>query len=111
MTLFLRLLKFLSPFRWQVALAIFLGCATVASNIGLLGTAAYLIAGSAIVPFLILLTLPIYIVRFTGVFRAVSRYGERLDTHDVTFGLMAQLRTFVFCCLVPLSPSALLVVL
>jgi len=108
MTLFLRLLKFLSPFRWQVALAIFLGCATVASNVALLGMAAYLIAAAAIVPFLILLTLPIYIVRFMGVLRAVSRYGERLVAHNVTFRLLAQLRTFVYRRLEPLAPARLL---
>src|SRR5205807_167223 len=108
MTLFLRLLKFLSPFRWQIALAIFLGCATIASNIALLGTAAYLIAAAAIVPFLVLLTLPIYIVRFMGVLRAVSRYRERLVAHNVTFRLLAQLRTFVYSRLEPLAPARLL---
>ncbi|TMB88891.1 MAG: thiol reductant ABC exporter subunit CydC [Chloroflexi bacterium] len=108
MTLFLRLLKFLSPFRWQVALAIFLGCATIASNIALLGTAAYLIAAAAIVPFLVLLTLPIYIVRFMGVLRAVSRYAERLVAHNVTFRLLAKLRTFVYSHIEPLSPARLL---
>lgn len=108
MTLFLRLLKFLRPFRWQVALAIFLGCATVASNIGLLGMAAYLIAAAAIVPFLVLLTLPIYIVRLMGVSRPVSRYSERLVAHNVTFRLLAQLRAFVFSRLEPLAPARLL---
>src|SRR6266700_6093280 len=108
MTLFLRLLKFLSPFRWQVALAIFLGCATIASNIALLGMAAYLIAAAAIVPFLVLLTLPIYIVRFMVDLLAVSRYGERLVAHNVTFRLLAQLRTFVYSRLEPLAPARLL---
>src|SRR5438477_10335518 len=106
MKLFLRLLKFLSP--WQVALAILLGCATVASNIGLLSMAAYLIAAAAIVPFLFLLTLPIYIVRVMGVSRAVSRYGERLVAHNVTFRLLAQLRTWVYSRLAPLAPAQLL---
>ena len=73
MKLFLRLLTFLRPFRWQMALAIILGCATVASNMGLLGMAAYLIAAAALAPLLVLLMLPIYIVRFMGVSRAVSR--------------------------------------
>src|SRR5438876_906395 len=108
MKLFLRLLKFMSPFRWQVALAILLGCATVASNIGLLSMAAYLIAAAAIVPFLFLLTLPIYIVRVMGVSRAVSRYGERLVAHNVTFRLLAQLRTWVYSRLEPLAPARLL---
>ncbi|MFL5657042.1 MAG: thiol reductant ABC exporter subunit CydC [Ktedonobacteraceae bacterium] len=106
MKLFLRLLKFMSP--WQVALAILLGCATVASNIGLLSMAAYLIAAAAIVPFLFLLTLPIYIVRVMGVSRAVSRYGERLVAHNVTFRLLAQLRTWVYGRLEPLAPARLL---
>ena len=108
MKLFLRLLKFMSPFRWQVTLAILLGCATVASNIGLLSMAAYLIAAAAIVPFLFLLTLPIYIVRVMGVSRAVSRYGERLVAHNVTFRLLAQLRTWVYSRLEPLAPARLL---
>src|SRR2546421_7262389 len=106
MKLFLRLLKFMSP--WQVALAILLGCATVASNIGLLSMAASLIAAAAIVPFLFLLTLPIYIVRVMGVSRAVSRYGERLVAHNVTFRLLAQLRTWVSSRLEPLAPARLL---
>src|SRR2546423_15675730 len=108
MTLFRRLLKFLSPFRWQVALAIVLGCATVASNIGLLGMAAYLIAAAAIVPFLFLLTLPIYVVRLMGVSRPISRYSERLVAHNVTFRLLARLRAFVFSRLEPLTPARLL---
>ncbi len=108
MKLFLRLLSLLLPFRWQIALAILLGTVTVASNIGLLGTAAYLIAAAAIVPFLILLTLPIYIVRFMGVSRATSRYAERLVAHHVTFRLLAQLRVWAYSRLELLAPAWLL---
>jgi ATP-binding cassette, subfamily C, bacterial CydC len=108
MKLFLRLLKLLLPFGWQIALAIFLGCVTVASNIGLLGMAAYLIAAAAIVPFLVLLTLPIYIVQFMGVLRPISRYMERLVAHDITFRLLARLRSWVYSRLEPLSPAHLL---
>src|SRR6266581_6172485 len=108
MKLFLRLLKLLLPFRWQIALAIILGCATVASNIGLLGMAAYLIAAAALAPLLVLLTLPIYLVRFLAAARAVSRYTERLVAHDVTFRLLAQLRIWVYSRLEPLAPARLL---
>ena len=108
MRLFLRLLTFLSPFRWQVLLAILLGCATVASNMGLMGMAGYLIAAAAIVPFMFLLTLPAYIVRFMGVSRAVFRYTERLTSHSVTFRLLARLRTWVYSRLEPLAPARLL---
>jgi len=108
MTIFVRLLAFLAPVHRRVALAILLGCATVASNMGLLGMAAYLIAAAALKPLLILLTLPIYIVRFMGVSRAVARYAERLVAHDVTFRLLAVLRARVYARLAPLAPARLL---
>jgi len=108
MTIFIRLLAFLAPVHRRVALAVLLGCATVASNMGLLGMAAYLIAAAALKPLLILLTLPIYIVRFMGVSRAVARYAERLVAHDVTFRLLAVLRTRVYARLAPLAPARLL---
>jgi len=108
MTIFIRLLAFLAPVHRRVALAILLGCATVASNMGLLGMAAYVIAAAALKPLLILLTLPIYIVRFMGVSRAVARYAERLVAHDVTFRLLAVLRVRVYARLAPLAPARLL---
>src|SRR5438132_13448649 len=110
MKVFLRLLTFLSPFRWQLALAILLGCIMVASNMALLGMAAYLIAAAALAPLLVTLTLPIYIVRFASVSRAGSRYLERLVSHDVTFRLLAQLRFCVYRRLVPLAPAYLKVI-
>jgi ATP-binding cassette subfamily C protein CydC len=107
MKIFLRLLRFLFPFRWHVTLAILLGCVMIASNIGLLGMAAYLIAAAALGPLIVMLTLPTYIVRLMGVTRAVSRYGERLQAHDVTFRLLARLRTWVYSRLEPLAPAQL----
>jgi hypothetical protein len=50
MKVFLRLLSLLSPFRWWIALAILLGCIMVASNMILLGMAAYVIAAAALGP-------------------------------------------------------------
>ncbi|HZR41823.1 MAG TPA: thiol reductant ABC exporter subunit CydC [Ktedonobacteraceae bacterium] len=108
MKFFLRLLTFLLPFRWQIVLAILLGCVMIASNIGLLSMAAYLIAAAAIVPFLVLLTLPIFFVRFMGVLRPTSRYAERLIAHSVTFRLLARLRAWVYSRLEPLAPAHLL---
>jgi ATP-binding cassette, subfamily C, bacterial CydC len=108
MKVFLHLLTFLRPFWWQVSLAIILGSATVASNIGLLGMAAYLIAAAALAPLLVLLMLPIYIVRFMSVTRAASRYCERVMSHNVTFRLLAQLRTRIYSRLEPLAPARLL---
>jgi ATP-binding cassette, subfamily C, bacterial CydC len=108
MKIFLRLLSFLSAFRWQMALAILLGCVMIASNMALLGMAAYLIAAAALGPLLITLTLPIYIVRFMSVSRAGSRYLERLIAHDTTFRLLARLRLWLYSHLEPLAPAHLL---
>ena len=107
MKVFLRLLSFLSAFRWLVALAILLGSIMIASNILLLGMAAYLIAAAALGPLLAILTIPIYIVRLMSVSRAGSRYAERVVSHNVTFRLLAQLRTWVYRRLEPLAPAYL----
>ncbi len=107
MKVFLRLLSFLSAFRWLVALAILLGSLMIASNMLLLGMAAYLIAAAALGPLLAILTIPIYIVRLMSVSRAGSRYAERVVSHNVTFRLLAQLRTWVYRRLEPLAPAYL----
>lgn len=107
MKICMRLLSYLSPFKWQIALAILLGTIMVASNIGLLSMAAYLIAAAALTPLMAALIIPIYFVRFMGVSRAVSRYAERLLSHHVTFKLLARLRTRVYSKLEPLAPAFL----
>jgi ATP-binding cassette subfamily C protein CydC len=105
--MFLRLLGFLKPYRWRVALAILLGVATVISNVGLLATAAYVISAAAIVPYLSMLVIPVYLVRLFSVSRAASRYAERLASHDVTFKLLGNLRTWFYARLEPLAPARL----
>ena len=108
MRVFLRLLGFMRPYWWRVLLGVLLGAATVASNVGLLATAAYVISAAAVVPFLAMLTVPVYLVRLFSVSRAASRYAERLVSHDVTFRLLAELRTRFFIRLAPLAPARLL---
>ncbi len=104
----LRLLKLMAPFSGLIMLAILLGSITVASNMGLLSMAAYLISSAALMPLLIALTLSIYIVRLMGIMRPVSRYFERLISHDVTFRLLAQIRVRVYSRLEPLVPGQML---
>ncbi len=108
MRTFLRLAGFLRGHRLRTALAVGLGVATVASNVGLLATAAYAISAAAIVPYISLLIIPIYLVRFFSVSRSFSRYAERLVSHDVTFRLLTNLRTRFYDRLEPLAPALLL---
>jgi len=105
---FLRLLRFLKPHLPHVALTVLLGVATVASNVGLLATAAYVISAAALVPFLGTLAIPIYLVRFFGVSRAGARYAERMVSHNLTFKLLANLRTWFYARIEPLAPARLL---
>jgi ATP-binding cassette subfamily C protein CydC len=105
---FLRLTGFLKPHVPRVMLAVLLGVATVASNVGLLATAAYVISASALVAFLGSLVIPIYLVRLFGVSRAGARYAERLVSHNLTFKLLADFRTWFYARLEPLAPARLL---
>ena len=107
MRTFFRLLGFLRPYRFRVALSVLLGVATVAGNVGLLSTAAYVISAAALVSYISLLTIPIYLVRFFSVSRSFSRYFERLVSHDVTFRLLGGVRSWFYARLVPLAPAFL----
>ena len=102
-----RLLGMLGPYRFRVALAVLLGVATVAGNVGLLSTAAYVISAAAVVSYISLLTIPIYLVRFFSVSRSFSRYFERLVSHDLTLRLLGNLRSWFYVRLTPLAPVLL----
>jgi len=104
---FFRLLGFLGPYRFRVALSVLLGVATVAGNVGLLSTAAYVISAAALVSYISLLTIPIYLVRFFSVSRSFSRYFERIVSHDVTFRQLEGVRSWFYARLAPLAPAFL----
>lgn len=101
------LLIFLLPFRWRIASAILLGSVMIASSIGLFGMAAYLIAAAALGPLLVFLSIPIYLVQMMGILRAVSRYFERLISHNTTFRLLSHLRVWTYSRIEPQAPAHL----
>jgi ATP-binding cassette subfamily C protein CydC len=105
MKTFTRLLAFLSPLRWRIALAILLGSVTLMSSISLFGMAAYLIAAAALGPLLVLLSIPIYLVQTMGIARAASRYIERLVSHNTTFRMLAHLRVWAYSRIEPQAPA------
>ncbi len=107
MRTFGRLLGIVLPaWRWMLV-SVFLGACTVAANIGLMTTAAYLIASAALHPPLGTLFVPITGVRFFGISRGVFRYGERLVTHNTTFRILARLRVWFYERLARLAPARL----
>ncbi|AHY48352.1 CydC: thiol reductant ABC exporter, CydC subunit (plasmid) [Rubrobacter radiotolerans] len=103
----LRLISFLRPFSGKVALSLVLGAGTVVSGAILLATASYLISAAALGTALVLLTGPIYAVRLSGVARAAFRYAERLFSHDATFHLLSDFRSYLYRRLEPLAPAQL----
>ena len=104
---FARLLGIAAPLRWQMALSVLLGVATVGSSIGLMGTSAFIIASAALQPPLADLQVAIVGVRFFGIARGVFRYLERLVSHGVTFRLLAELRVWFYERIEPLAPARL----
>ena len=101
----LRLLQLVRPFAGQVAAATALGIATVASGVGLMGTAAFLIAAAALQPSIAELQVAIVGVRFFGLARGIFRYFERLTSHRLTLRLLGQLRVWFYEALEPLAPA------
>lgn len=96
MTTLLQLTGFLKAYRWRVLAAILLGAGTVLAGVGLLASSGYLISAAALQPPILDLMVIIVSVRFFGISRAVLRYSERLLSHDITFRLLMNMRSWFF---------------
>ncbi len=103
-----RLLQFLEGSWWWVALSVCLGSLTIGSNIALMAISAWLISTAALHPSIAALEVAIVGVRFFGVSRAVFRYFERLNSHNVTLRLLGRVRVWFFTKMEPLAPARLL---
>jgi ATP-binding cassette subfamily C protein CydCD len=103
-----RLFKLIAPYSGRILISVFLGFATVASGVGLMATAAYIISAAALQPSIAELQVAIVGVRFFGLSRGVFRYLERLVSHDMTFRLLAQWRVWFYQALEPLAPARLM---
>lgn len=106
------LIPFLSLYRthWgRLLLGIVLAITSLSASIGLLSLSGWFLAASFLAGSAILFNFfyPSSGVRGLAIGRTVSRYFERLVTHDATFRVLAQLRVAIFKKLIPLSPSGL----
>lgn len=107
-TVFFRLLRLAIPFWRWMALSVLLGFLTIASSIGLMATSAWVIAHAALRPSIAELQVAIVGVRAFGIARGLLRYLERLVSHEATFRLLAQIRTWFYRALEPLAPARLM---
>lgn len=101
----LKILKLVSPFKWWMLLATFVGFLTIGSSIGLIMTSAYIISKAALLPHIGELQVGIVGVRFFGISRGLLRYAERLISHNITFNLLAKFRVWFFKSIEPLVPA------
>ncbi|KIL51190.1 thiol reductant ABC exporter subunit CydC [Jeotgalibacillus campisalis] len=91
--------------RKDIFLSILFGFTAGITAVGLFASSGYLISKAALVPPLYALTVMIALLKFFGLARAVSRYGERLSSHRATFSILSNLRVNFFEKLEPLAPG------
>jgi len=103
-----RLLTFLRGNWHRVALSVLLSSITILASVALMGTSAWLISTAAIAVSIADLGVSTVGTRFFGIARAIFRYLERLESHDVTFRLLAKLRIWFYEKLEPLAPARLI---
>ncbi len=105
---FQRLLSFFKPYLREVLASAALGTLTIASSIALMGASAWIISMAALHPSIAVLQVAIVGVRFFGISRGVSRYLERLVSHNLTFKILTRLRVWFYESLVPLAPARIM---
>ena len=93
--------------RRSAALSVVLGALAVGFGIALMTTAGYLISRAAERPPILSLTVAIVAVRFFGLARPVTRYLDRLVSHDLALRALGRLRVRVYERLEPLAPAEL----
>lgn len=102
-----RLLALANAPRPRAALAAVLGALTVILGAGLMATAGYLISRASERPAVLSLTVAIVGVRFFGLSRPVTRYLERLASHDLALRVLGRVRVQVYREIEPLAPTQL----
>ena len=109
-----RLLKLFAPYRWWMLGGALLALLTMLSNFGLMTLSGWFLASAALAGLGGYATLNLYNfflpaagVRGFATIRVLSRWLERIVTHEATFRLLAQLRTWFYARLEPLAPAGL----
>ncbi|MDT9587448.1 MAG: cysteine/glutathione ABC transporter ATP-binding protein/permease CydC [Candidatus Arsenophonus melophagi] len=94
-----------------LTLGILLAIIAALANINLLTVSGWFLAETALSSIAGLYTfdymLPAVCVSCSAIIRIISRYTERLITHDATFRVLAKLRVFIFQKLFPLTPGVI----
>ncbi len=110
----IRLHRLFAPYRGWMLSGLGLACVTILANFGLLSLSGWFLAATGLVGLSSYAAQnrfnffsPAAGVRFFATLRIVSRYAERLVTHEATFRLLAALRVWFYTRLEPLAPAVL----
>jgi thiol reductant ABC exporter CydC subunit len=93
--------------RARVALSIALGALAIGFGVALITTAGYLISRAAEQPPILSLTTIVVVVRFLALARPLTRYLERLASHDLALRSLGRIRAAVYERIEPLAPAEL----
>jgi ATP-binding cassette, subfamily C, bacterial CydC len=103
----LRLLAMARPLRGRLLLAAVAGAAATGCGVALLAVSGFLLARASQHPAIIAISVAVVAVRALSIGRGVSRYLERLASHDVAFRVLAQVRVAMWRRLEVLAPGGL----
>jgi thiol reductant ABC exporter CydC subunit len=103
----LRLLWLARPMRVQLLVAVLAGAAAIGCGVALLATSGFMLARASEHPSIVAISVAVVAVRGLSVGRAVSRYVERLASHDVAFRILADIRVAIYRRLEGLAPAGL----
>jgi len=105
-----RLYRIYRPHLGWLLLGTLLSLITLLANVGLLALSGWFITSMAVAGVMgttINYFTPAAIIRGLAMVRTAGRYGERVITHEATFRLIADLRTWFYRHIEPLAPAAL----
>jgi len=103
----LRLLALARPWRGQLLLAVAAGATATGCGIALLAVSGFLLARASQHPNIIAISAAVVAVRALSAGRGVSRYFERLASHDAAFRILADVRASIYRRLERLAPAGL----
>ena len=103
----IKMWQFFKPMRGQLIISIALGAVTFISSVALMATSGWLISSAALMPPVLTLSVAVVGVRTFALSRGVSRYAERLVSHNATFNSLTGVHRAIFDRLEQLAPAGL----
>ncbi len=99
--------RYFTDVKWSLRASAILSALTTMSTVALLATSGWLIARASQMPPVLDLSIAIVGVRTFALLRSVTRYSERVVSHNATFASLPRIRIAIFNKLEELTPSGL----